>query len=72
MSKCKTILKTNPRHKYRQLCGQLDALGFVVYINRVDSKCYNFIVNGGIKKVYKQRSSCNRQIEKMYNQSQKK
>jgi hypothetical protein len=54
------------RQKYRAMCGKLDSVGFAIYISRVDKKCYNFIVNGEVKKVYKQRKSCNRQIEKLY------
>lgn len=58
----------NPQHKYRMMCGKLDSVGFTVYINRAAKKCYNLVVNGEIIKVYKQRKSCNRRIEKMYNQ----
>ena len=57
--------------KYRKMCGELDSKGVVIYINRIGRRkqmTYEFIVNSEIKKVYKQRSSCYRQIVKMYNQ----
>jgi hypothetical protein len=53
------------------MCGKLDSLGFAIYINRVDKKCYNLIINGNIEKVYRQRHSCNRIIEKLFNKTNK-
>lgn len=53
------------------MCGELDSKDIVICINRIGKgkrMTYEFIVNSEIKKVYKQRSSCNRQIIKMYNQ----
>jgi hypothetical protein len=50
----------------------LDSVGVLIHINRIDKKCFNLIVNGEIKKVYKQRRSCNRQIEKFYNNQNQK
>lgn len=58
--------KVSQRTKYRQMTAELDELGFVVFINRIHPKCWNYVVNGEILKIYKQRRSCNRQIQKLY------
>ncbi len=58
--------------KYRKIQGELDSLDFVVCIRRnVEYKkiTFEFIVNSEIKKVYKKRDSCNRQLVKLYNQN---
>ena len=67
MQKCKPQPKKNPRNRYRVMCGKLDSLGFVICISRIDKKCFNFIVNGKIEKVFRQRQSCNNRIIKIYN-----
>jgi hypothetical protein len=49
------------------MCGYLDQNGFVLYINRIHPKRFELHKNGVIIKVYKQRRSCNKLIEKLYN-----
>lgn len=51
--------------KYRKVLNELDQKGMLVTIQRIDKKCFNFIVNGVVVKVYKQRQSCNNRILKM-------
>jgi hypothetical protein len=50
------------------MMGLLDSHGLICYIDRVSKKQFSFVVNGEILKTYKKRDSCNRQIEKLYNQ----
>lgn len=52
--------------KYRKLLAELDALGVIVDIRRVDKKQYNFILNGVIVKNYKKRESCNKLLIKIH------
>jgi hypothetical protein len=58
-----------PRQRYRAMCGELDQAGIVIYINRIKEKHFEFQINGEIKRKYKKRESCNRQIVKLYNQN---
>ena len=53
--------------KYRAMMSFLDGIGIIVCIDRVSKKQFTLLVNGEIKKSYKRRDSCNKQIVKMYN-----
>ena len=55
--------------KYRAMMSFLDEIGLMVCIDRVSKKQFTLLVNGEIKKSYKKRDSCNKQIIKMYNQN---
>jgi hypothetical protein len=52
--------------KYRSMMAQLDQFGFIVAIDRVARNKFTFLVNGTAEKSYRTRSSCNRQLEKLY------
>lgn len=57
--------------KYRKMMGLLDSIGFVISIDRVSKNQFTFLVNGTAEKSYKTRNSCNRQLEKLFNQNLK-
>ncbi len=59
--------KENRLTKYRKMAGQLDQIGLMTNIHHIGKKHYEFLVNGEVKKSYKTRQSCNRQINKLYN-----
>lgn len=52
--------------KYRRMCGELDQVGIVIYINRITPHKFELHINGTIVKQYRQRRSCNNQILKIY------
>lgn len=54
--------------KYRKMMAHLDGHGLMVTIDRVNRKQFSFIVNGELRKSYRKRESCNRQLEKLFNQ----
>lgn len=47
---------------YRRLQSDLDKIGITTSIYRSGSACYQFIVNYEVKKQYKTRRPCNRQL----------
>lgn len=49
--------------KYRIIQNELDKKGILVAIVRVHNKCFNLVVNGEIRKTYRQRHSCNKQLQ---------
>lgn len=53
-------------NKYRKMCGELDQVDVVIYINRISPKLFELHINGTIVKQYRQRRSCNNQIIKIY------
>lgn len=46
---------------------KLDEVGILTSIVQISKKNYNFYINGEVKRSYKQRASCNRQIKKLFN-----
>lgn len=50
---------------------ELDCLGFLTTIVRIDKSAYSFILNGAIIKVYRKRESCNKRLVKIYNKQRK-
>lgn len=48
--------------------GFLDRVGMLTSIDAVGRKHFIFYLNGEAKKHYKTRKSCNKQIEKLYNE----
>lgn len=47
--------------------GFLDKVGLMTAVDEVGKNHFIFYLNGEAKKHYKTRRSCNRQIEKLYN-----
>lgn len=52
--------------KYRMMQQMLDEAGLCTSIIRVGPKWYQLQLNGEVIKKYKQRHSCNKKIERMY------
>lgn len=44
--------------EYKRFCLTADSAGYLTHIQRVSSKRFEAVVNGEIKRVYKQRRSC--------------
>jgi phosphate uptake regulator len=66
-----------PAPKYRKILATLDEYGFYSPllwrgVGGEDKKCFNFLVNGKIEKIYRQRNSCNKQIIKLLKNIEKK
>lgn len=51
---------------FSKLQNELDKLGFATNIERVQNKCYNYIVNFEIIKVFRNRISAKRRIIKLH------
>ena len=62
-------LKRRTRFRYMQ--GKLDELGMITNIHHIGKKHFELLLNGEVKKKYKTRQSCNRQIEKLYKENEK-
>ena len=60
-------LKRRTRFRYMQ--GKLDEIGLMTNIHHIGKKHFELLLNGEVKKTYKTRQSCNRQIEKLFNQN---
>ena len=59
-------IKDKDKKRFKKMVGLLDSKGLMIYVHKVGTKSYNLIVNGEIVKVYKQRSSCNEYISKLF------
>lgn len=55
--------------KYRFMQGHLDRIGIITNIDQVGKKHFIFYKNGNAVMSRKTRKSCNKQIEKLYNQN---
>jgi len=57
--------------RYRFMQGYLDKLGLITNIDKVGNKHFIFYINGEADKSAKTRKTCNKQIEKIFNQNYK-
>lgn len=54
------------RKEFSKTQGELDKLGIATHIERVDKKCFNYIVNFVIVKTFRNRISAKRRIIKLH------
>jgi len=58
------------RKRYRMIQNVLDQNGLITHIARVKKKHFELIVNGVVEKQYRNRSSANQYLVKLYKQQQ--
>lgn len=59
---------TDPRAKYKAMCDALTDQGIFIAVHMAANKWYQVHVNFEVVRRYKQRRSCNKYIERIYNE----